>query len=211
MHAINRPIIPLILCAAMFVTASLHGTQLTWDADPTTASPQDGAGVWDTTTNTWWDGAANVVWNNATPDSAVFGAGSGPAGVVSNSLPVTVGNITFNATGSGTYTLNSSAANTVTLSGNPTITANVNAALNVVLAGTSFTKEGSGQLSLRPAANNTYAGTTTVDSGSHLLLNKTISNQTVPGNLVINGTVSLGNSEQIADASAWRHGCFPRL
>ena len=92
MHAINRPIIPLILCAAMFVTASLHGTQLTWDADPTTASPQDGAGVWDTTTNTWWDGAANVVWNNATPDSAVFGAGSGPAGVVSNSLPVTVGN-----------------------------------------------------------------------------------------------------------------------
>ena len=39
MHAINRPIIPLILCAAMFVTASLHGTQLTWDADPTTGQP----------------------------------------------------------------------------------------------------------------------------------------------------------------------------
>ena len=204
MHAINRPIIPLILCAAMFVTASLHGTQLTWDADPTTASPQDGAGVWDTTTNTWWDGAANVVWNNATPDSAVFGAGSGPAGVVSNSLPVTVGNITFNATGSGTYTLNSSAANTVTLSGNPTITANVNAALNVVLAGTSFTKEGSGQLSLRPAANNTYAGTTIVNNGILALNSSTGSRVLIPGDLTVNSGATVtntGSANAIASAA----------
>ena len=76
---------------------------LTWDADPTTASPQDGAGVWGTTTNTWWDGTTNVVWDNVTPANAVFGTNSGAAGTVSNAVAMSVGNLTFFAAGSGTY------------------------------------------------------------------------------------------------------------
>ena len=195
---------PLTLLASLACVASLQATQLTWDADPNTASLQDGAGVWDTTTNTWWDGAANVVWNNATPDSAVFGTGSGAAGVISNSLPITVGNVTFNSAGSGNYTLSSSVANTVTLSGSPTITANVNAALNVVLAGTAFTKEGGGQLSLRPGANNTYAGTTIVNNGTLALNSSSGSRVLIPGDLTINAGATVtntGSTGPIADTA----------
>lgn len=87
----------------LFLLTPLHAADLTWDADPTTASPQDGAGVWDTTTNTWWDGTTNVVWDNVTPANAVFGTNSGAAGTVSNAVAISVGNLTFNAAGSGTY------------------------------------------------------------------------------------------------------------
>ena len=193
----------LALGASLLCLASVHATQLTWDADPLTANPQDGPGIWDSTTNTWWDGAANVVWNNATPDSAVFGAGSGAAGTISNAVAITVGNITFNAAGSGTYTITATTANPVTLSGTPTINANTNAALNVVLAGTSFTKEGTGQLSLRPGANNTYTGTTIVNNGILALNSSTANRVLIPGDLIINNTTvtNTGSSGPVADTS----------
>ena len=61
---------------------------------------------------------------------------------------------------------------------------------------------GNATLVLEGGTANTYAGTTTVsDSFSTLLLNKTVSSGAVPGNLVINGTVRLGASDQIADTA----------
>ena len=61
---------------------------------------------------------------------------------------------------------------------------------------------GNGTLVLEGGTANTYAGTTTVgNSASTLLLNKTLDNQTIPGNLVINGTARLGNFNQLVDVA----------
>lgn len=51
-----------------------------------------------------------------------------------------------------------------------------------------------------PAANS-YAGLTTVDTYNTLILNKSSAYGAVPGNVVVNGTLSLANSEQISSAS----------
>jgi autotransporter-associated beta strand protein len=67
-----------------------------------------------------------------------------------------------------------------------------------------------GQLFLEGSTANTYTGSTTVDTGfnnnnlqdtSTLVLNKTAGVNAVPGNLVVNGTVRLGASQQIADTA----------
>jgi len=78
---------------------------LTYDAN-TTPPANDGTGVWDTTTANWFDGTNDVVWPNTTNDTAIFGAGSGAAGTVTvGASGVTANSITFNAPGSGNYTL----------------------------------------------------------------------------------------------------------
>ena len=187
---------------------NLHAANLTWDADAITVTgAQDGAGSWSTlAANTnWWDGAANVTWNNATPDNATFGAGSGAAGSVTipSATTNTVGNITFNAAGSGFYVIsNGNSASRLTLSGTPTITvaSGVSATNIVALLGTSFTKLGAGTFVLKPTAPNTNAGPTVVGAGT-LVIGTTTGRLVIPGNLTItNGaTVVMGASEQIAD------------
>src|SRR3954471_20088572 len=100
----------LLGVAMASLSLTSHATTLTWDATPATAGPQDGAGTWrSVASNTnWWDGTTNLAWNNATPDSAIFGAGTGAAATVTVSPSGTtnsVGNITFAAPGSGNYTI----------------------------------------------------------------------------------------------------------
>ena len=187
---------------------NLHAANLTWDADAITVTgAQDGAGSWSTlAANTnWWDGAANVTWNNATPDNATFGAGSGAAGIVTipSSTTNTVGNLTFNAAGSGFYVIsNGNSASRLTLSGTPNITVagGVSATNIVALLGTSFTKLGAGTFVLKPVAANTNAGPTVVGAGT-LVIGTTTGRLVIPGNLTItNGaTVLMAASEQIAD------------
>lgn len=82
----------------------------------------------------------------------------------------------------------------MTLSGTPTITANTDAALNVVFAGTSFIKAGSGTLSLRPLANNTYTGTTPVSVGTLALNSSTAGRILIAGNLVIGAGTTVTNT-----------------
>jgi hypothetical protein len=144
----------LSLCLSLGIILSatgLRAADLTWDADAITVTgPQDGAGTWTTATaNTnWWNGTANVIWTNTAPDNAIFGAGSGAAGIVTIASGITnnVGNITYNAPGSGSYTIagNSSTTSRLNLVGTPNITvaASVSATNTVILTGTSFTKLG---------------------------------------------------------------------
>jgi autotransporter-associated beta strand protein len=140
---------------------------VTWDADTGTPGAQDGAGSWSTSSPNWWNGSGDAVWNNG--DSAIFGSATGSAGTVSViSSGITVGGLTFN-THAG-YLLNTTTASTLTLVGNPTITANVDATLNLVVAGSGFTKEGAGVLTLNPGANNnTFGGTTIINNGRVVL------------------------------------------
>ena len=197
--------------AAFACAFGLHAANLTWDADAiTVAGAQDGPGTWASlAANTnWWDGAANVTWNNATPDNAIFGAASGAAGTVTvpTTTTNTVGNITFNAAGSSGYNIaaGSSSTSKINLSGNPTITvaAGVFATNLVVLSGTSFTKLGAGTLVLKPGAAYVNSGTTVVGNGT-LIIGSTTGRLLIPGNLIItNGATALmGAAEQIADTA----------
>lgn len=198
------------LMAGLAILASglnLQATNLTWDATTGTTGAQDGAGTWNTVANNWWDGAANVTWNNATPDSATFGTNSGAAGTVT--VPTlttnTVGNITFNAPGSSGYNLaaGSSTTSKLNLSGTPTITVatGVFATNTVVLMGTSFTKLGAGTFVLKTGAANINSGPTVVGAGT-LIVGASAGRLAIPGDLTItNGsTVQMLQAEQIADS-----------
>src|SRR6218665_2445960 len=117
----------------------LSAANLVWDGDLVTEGAQDGTGNWNTTDlNRWLLGGVPQAWNNTTNDTAVFGSGSGVAGTIPLTEAITAGGLTFNATGSGTYTLS---GNVLTLAGTPMIDASVAAAINSSLAGTAgFTK-----------------------------------------------------------------------
>ncbi len=170
------------------VTVTLNdislGNSLTWDAsgaNPT--APTDGSGNWSSTNANWSNGSSDSIWSSAY--SAVIGANNGAAGTITITDPsVTVSNITFNPPGSGNYIISN---NTLTLVGNPTITtaAGTSNVIDSVLAGTAFTKEGSGTLSLNPSANNTYTGLTVINNGR---VNVAGSDATVyiPGDLQVN-------------------------
>jgi len=187
---------------------TLHGADLTWDADTGTTGAQDGAGTWNTALNNWWDGAGNVTWNNATPDNAIFGTATAPAGnvTVPSNTTNTVGNITFNALGGGGHNIaaGSSTTSKLNLSGTPTITvaSGVLATNLVVLSGTSFTKMGAGLFTLKPGAPNVNSGPTVVGEGT-LIIGSTAGRLLIPGNLTItNGAIAqIGANEQIADSA----------
>ncbi|MBP7951498.1 MAG: autotransporter-associated beta strand repeat-containing protein [Verrucomicrobiales bacterium] len=79
---------------------------ITWDANTGTTGSQDGAGTWNTINTNWWNGA-NVSF--AGGDNVTFGsgAGAGSAGAIAvDAAGVTAGSLTFNQTGSGSYTFN---------------------------------------------------------------------------------------------------------
>ena len=211
LSALKASILKLSIITGLAVIAGTLGTQaadLTWDADTGTTGAQDGVGNWNTVANNWWDGAANVTWNNATPDNAIFGAASGAAGTVTvpSNTTNTVGNITFNAPGSGVYNIaaGSSTTSKLNLSGNPTINvaSGVFATNLVVFSGTSFTKLGAGTFVLKAGAANINSGPTVVGAGT-LLIGTSSGRLVIPGNLTItNGSLAqLGQSEQIADSA----------
>lgn len=189
----------LLFCSAVLFSAGnpwLSAAPLTWDVDPGTAGVQDGGGNW-LDANRWLSGGANLTWVDG--NDAIFGGGSGAAGTVTLTGPVTAGSLTFNAPGSGAYILTGS---TLTLT-TGSVVANVNATINSVLAGSAgLTKTGAGVLTLGGAAANTYTGLTTLSEGV-LNLNKTSGNA-VGGDIAITsgGRLQMTLANQIADTAA---------
>ena len=141
----------------------VHAQVLTWNNGT-------GNGQWDTTSINW--GQTGTTWNNATPDSAVFGATG--IGVINIAAGITANSVTFNNPG---YIIT---GGTLTLGGaQPGITNNAFATISSTLAGTSgLVKAGSGTLTLT-AANN-YTGGTVVALGT-LQLGNTGGNGTANG------------------------------
>ena len=84
---------------------SVKGATNTWDADIESPGAQDGSGVWVNGAANWWNGTANVPWDNAEPESAVFGAGNDTAGTITLGGPITVSNLYFHTPGSGSYVI----------------------------------------------------------------------------------------------------------
>lgn len=156
------------LALAWSAPAPLPAATLTWDTDPATAGAQDGAGTWDTVATNWLNISTNVAWNNANPDSAIFGNG-GAGGVVTLAEPITISNLTFNAvSGANTYRISGS---TLTLSAAPTnvILMTASAAIDSTIAGNGFRKAGSGTLTLLGA--NTFTGAVSLSAGILVLSN----------------------------------------
>src|SRR6476660_9550147 len=89
-----------VAAAPTFLPSSVtRGANLTWDSNGNVDSaPVDGAGAWDITTQNWWNGSADVSWDNAPFNTAVFGAG-GTGGAVTVNAAVSVNGITLAAPG----------------------------------------------------------------------------------------------------------------
>jgi fibronectin-binding autotransporter adhesin len=197
----------IIAFVVLAISAPLRAANLTWDAVPTSGAADDGTGNWTSlASNTnWWNGSQNVTWNNTTPDNATFGAGGGTNFTVTvpTTTTNTVGNMAFNANGSGTYNLaaGSSSTSKINLSGTTiTVASGVSVTNALVFSGSSFTLLGGGTLVLKPGAANVNSGPTVVGGGT-LVIGSTSSRLLIPGDLLItNGaTALLGASEQIAD------------
>ncbi|MCX7721594.1 MAG: hypothetical protein N2379_00835 [Verrucomicrobiae bacterium] len=125
------------LAAFLAFALCASGQILTWDADPTTPGAQDGPGVWNTTTNTWWTGTANTLWSSTIPNAATFGANAGAAGTVTLGAAIVCGNIRFNAPTVGDYTI-AGGGYTLGLT-NRNIYATVNATISADIVGSGIT------------------------------------------------------------------------
>ncbi|MDP1590314.1 MAG: autotransporter-associated beta strand repeat-containing protein, partial [Prosthecobacter sp.] len=173
----------------LLAASLLRADVLIWDTNIVTDGAQDGTGTWTAGSPNWFNQTQtlqNQSWLNGS--DAVFGAGSGTAGTITLSGPITAGNLTFNAATSGSYTLGGSGVLTLASS---TITSNVAAAINAVLAGdTAWAKQGAGQLTLGGSLSNTNTGTLALSAG-RLHLAKTGGATALAGNVNISDGGSL--------------------
>jgi len=165
-----------VLASSQFLRA---GATLHWDGGDADGSngAGGGSGTWDTDTTANWypgSGTSDVVWSSATLNNAVFGAAGG---TVSISGPVAARSVTFDAAG---YTVQSG---TLTMTG-PWVTANQNATISSVIAGSAgLVKDGAGTLTLTNA--NTFTGGTTISQGTI---------QVNANTALSSGTITLGDA-----------------
>jgi autotransporter-associated beta strand protein len=113
--------------------ASARAASLTWDTDGVSGGATGGAGAWNTAGNFWDNSGVMTTWNNATPDSAIFG---GTAGLVTLGANIIADSVTFNTAG---YTLDLGAnrlANN-TFAGSGALTLLGNGGSNVLASGVS--------------------------------------------------------------------------
>lgn len=135
-----------LLILSLFTYSSAYGASLVWNAAVSANR--------NTTTANW----SGNVWNNGTPDRAVFAATG--VGTVTLTTAITANQLTFSTAG---YTI---VGNTLTLGDtSPMITTDANATISSVLAGSSgLAKAGGGTLVVTGA--NSYSGGTSITSGT---------------------------------------------
>lgn len=143
-----RKLPSLLLLLLAFGAGRSVADTFTFDAD--TAPPAtDGAGTWDTATPNWYNGAADVIWPNAT-DTAAFGAGVAGAYTVGVGT-VNAGGITFNQ---GGYTLTGGTVNMTPVNAAAGFTLATNGGTSTLIttlggaANSKITKTGPGTLTL---------------------------------------------------------------
>ena len=141
------PLFGVVACVLGLALSAPASAQLTWDAETGTSGAQDGSGTWSTANANWWNGSTDVVWPNLSTNNAIIGANSGAAGTITASGSLTLNAITFNAPGSGVYTVT---GGTLGFAGSsPAITANTAATIGSdITSGSGLTKNGTGTLTL---------------------------------------------------------------
>ena len=181
-----------VLLFASFPTLAPAAT-LFWDTVSDGAAITGGTGTWTNALGNWNTGSGDTTWSNATPDDASFGE---TAGTVTLGGAVTVADMTFNTPG---YTI-AGGGNILTLS-DSTITANADATISSVVAGTTgLIKTGAGTLTLSEA--NTYTGTTTINAGTLQLGDGGTKGQLGSGAITNNGSLVVNRSDTTATISA---------
>ncbi len=184
----------VVLGGGLVKSPQAKAANLYWDSDATAAGNNlttgtglGGPGTWGSVDANWFDGSADVAWNNSSGDTATF---LGAGGLVNLGASFSVGGLHFGAVG-----LTTIANNSLTFTGaTPSVTQSDGArtALNSTLqlgATTTFdlagllnvrggisgagglTKQGSGLLILR--GHNTYQGETSILGGMLLLAGQT--------------------------------------
>ena len=217
--------IAALVCATLLAGGnSSKAASLIWDGDANSANNNlttlqgglGGAGTWNNANLNWWaqalnaaNGPADVVWNNANFDTAIF---SGTAGGAITLTPdaMTAGGLTFLT---GGYTTVLTGANTLTLAvaaGAPVITADANATIGTaaiagILGSQGFIKNGGGTLTV-VGTNTGLSGVITVNAGT--LVSSTGGVTTTltalgSGNIALNGgTLSILNNGPAANSAA---------
>jgi autotransporter-associated beta strand protein len=144
---------------------------LTWNANTNSATPTDGSGIWDLSNAHFTDGTTNYVFNGPERTQiATFGAGNGVAGTVTLGANITIDSLTFNAAGSGNYTI-AGGGYSLTLIPGSTITTNVNATISAPMNGGSSSQWGTDwEVIKNGSATLTLTGPTILDSGTELRL-----------------------------------------
>jgi autotransporter-associated beta strand protein len=206
-----RTVKALKVCvAAVAAIAALRGAgkaaaqTLTWDsggASPT--NPADGGGTWDTTSSKWSNGSSDSTWVSG--DIAVFGHAHGAAGTVTLSTGITANGLTFNAPGSGAYTI----AGTAQITANTTfsITANgTQATVSAPIGGSGLLNiAGSNGGSVTLLGTNTYTSATQISSGS-LILDSASAINTQPLTIDAGATLDINASMNLGTSSIYTNG-----
>lgn len=162
----------MVAIAAALAAPSLNAATLTWDADPSVSGAQDGSGEWNTTSTNWWSvsGSNNLSWNSGTPDSAIFGASNGNAGVITLGENITANNVRLDLPGNGLgYILAPSSANTLSVASITPVTGTISAIRTTLAGSGGLTISGGGSVAL--AGPNTYTGATLISGGAQVSVN----------------------------------------
>ena len=138
---------------------------LTWSSSTSGGAAVDGSGTWNLTGTNFTDGT-NVAFNGPERTQiATFGAGNGAAGTVTLGASVNVDSLTFNAAGSGTYTI-AGGAFVLHLTQGSTITTNVSATISANMSGGSSTQAGAvNEVVKNGNGTLTLTGKTILDTG----------------------------------------------
>lgn len=182
-------------CGSLLAASSLHAASLYWDGTSTGDDANGGDGTWDNLTTSNWDDAdtfgADLQWNNANNDTAVFGGAVGAVTIATGG--VTVGGLQFDTAG---YAIG---GDVLTFGAAGSITVNANATISSALAGSvAIEKSGTASLTLS-GVNTSFTGPWTLSAGT-LVINNADSLGT--GNVLVTGTSSITVTGGITYANA---------
>ena len=170
-----------IAAVLIAVQSSVPAATFSWDPGQTKSSG-GGTANWNTSSNYWFNGTADVVWTLG--NDAVFG---GTAGTVTVKSGISVNNLTFNTSG---YTIS---GNTLTITGGSVNVPSGSATISSVIGGApNITKLGAGNLTLSGSLNLGAASGLDIEGGS-LTIGQAAGTFNLPNGSTLNGNLVIVN------------------